>query len=522
MTIADELINGKKYNAIQIRPAKGAYEALKHFNTDLKNLGCWWNSLVNGGMCWSCPISSEAKIASLLKKEQIKADLKPHWDEHFEKPVSLQKVDLLYNRINLIEEQHFKEEMKLVVDEHEFQKEIQKRELDENSPEVIAKKESFEERRKKQGEQKSEADQLRNAARLHVQKSENTSNNIQNDFHFNSAHSLLQNPPKSNWLIKNYMDVGSLCVLFGEPGSMKSFAAIDIGLCVASGRDWHGAPIRKPGSVFYIAGEGLSGISKRLRAWMLANHVEAENLAFFVSSRSAQFLDVDSVVQVIKSIDELQAKHGKPILVIIDTLNRNFGNGDENNTPDMTAFVNAIDISIKGRYGCTVLIVHHSPLNNRDRARGSTVLHAAADWEFRLTKQKDTRLLEATKVKDFDQPASISFKPITVQLTGWIDADDGEMMTSCILQKTNAAPSIDKSQGLSNSAKTALDILVKLIQDDPRLAGGIHFDVWRNAVYEASSSSKADTKRQAFNRGFKELKEGGYVENQEDYWWPIA
>lgn len=179
-----------------------------------------------------------------------------------------------------------------------------------------------------------------------------------NGLQFRSAYSLIQEPPKTNWLIKSYLDAGSLSVLFGEPGSMKSFLAIDMGYCIATGRKWHGMPIRKAGAVFYIAGEGFAGLSKRLRAWSLANDVNLKDVPFFVSDRPAQLLNPNSSKEVIQAIEELKHQYGQPVFVIIDTLNRNFGPGDENKTEDMTAFVNCIDFAIRIRYGCAVLIVH--------------------------------------------------------------------------------------------------------------------------------------------------------------------
>src|SRR5262249_6897101 len=150
-----------------------------------------------------------------------------------------------------------------------------------------------------------------------------------------------------NWLIKPYLDMGSLGVIFGEPESMKTFLAIDMGLCIATGRDWHGAPVRNTGAVFYIAGEGFGGLPKRLRAWSEFNKIDLQKIPFFVSNRATQILIEDSIQEVIHSIEMLKKEHGTPILIIIDTLNRNFGPGDENKTEHMTTFVHRIDSFIR-------------------------------------------------------------------------------------------------------------------------------------------------------------------------------
>jgi phage/plasmid primase-like uncharacterized protein len=311
-------------------------------------------------------------------------------------------------------------------------------------------------------------------------------------FQFRSAHSLIQEPPKANWLIKSYLDMGSLGVLFGEPGSMKSFLAMDMGYCIATGREWHGFPVRKSGPVFYIAGEGFAGLSKRLRAWSLANSVDLKKVPFFVSDRPAQLLDQNSNVQVIQSIDELKNQHGQPVFVIIDTLNRNFGPGDENKTEDMTAFINNIDVAIRLRYGCAVLIVHHSPLNDSMRARGASSLRGALDWEYRLTKHAgDTRRLIATKVKDYEPPPEIQFKPRSIQLDGWLDPEDGEVMTSCVLEKVSGSIGNDSSSAskLLGQSKIAFDCLLQLSKSKPE---GVHTEKRCSQAFSADRLSGQD------------------------------
>lgn len=340
-----------------------------------------------------------------------------------------------------------------------------------------------------------------------------------NSFQFRSAYSLIQVPPKANWLIKSYLDMGSLAVLFGEPGCMKSFLAIDMGYCIATGQEWHGYPVRKSGPVFYIAGEGFAGLSRRLRAWSLANGIDLEGVPFFVSNRPTQLLDPRSTLEVIRSIDELKNKHGQPAFVVIDTLNRNFGLGDENNTQDMTAFIQSIDMAIRTRYGCTVLIIHHTPLNDSRRARGASALRGALDWEYCLSRQSDdVKKLSATKVKDYEPPSEIHFKPKSIILDGWVDQEDGETMTSCVLKKVegcvNDKMGLPKLQG---AQKITYDCLSKLLESQPE---GVHIDDWRKMAYEAniSSAGSSDAKKKAFQRALNELRHKGYVQAKNDLW----
>jgi RecA-family ATPase len=103
-------------------------------------------------------------------------------------------------------------------------------------------------------------------------------------------------------------------------------------------------------------------------------------------------------------LQEAAFQNGAPSLIVFDTLARNFGAGDENNTSDMNKFVAAID-ALRGAYpGCTAIVVHHTCHGDKSRARGSMVLTAAADAEYRVEKKYASVTVRNTKMKDAAPP----------------------------------------------------------------------------------------------------------------------
>jgi hypothetical protein len=115
-------------------------------------------------------------------------------------------------------------------------------------------------------------------------------------------------------------------------------------------------------------------------------------------------------------------------MVIIDTLARNFGDGDENSAKDMGEFISNVSNEIRVPFECAVVIVHHSG-HAQDRARGSSALRAAVDAEYQVKAfgggDEDARLeVTCTKMKDDAPPPVMKFKlqPVLVRK----DADDGE------------------------------------------------------------------------------------------------
>ena len=342
-----------------------------------------------------------------------------------------------------------------------------------------------------------------------------------NRFHFLSISDIYSRTTPTEWLIKDYLDTPTLAQIFGEPGSMKSFMALDMGLCIATRTDWHGHPVKVQGTVFYIAGEGLSGIGKRLKAWEKSHGIYLEDVPFFVSDRPAQFLDESSAREVILAVDELLELYGTPVLIIIDTLNRNFGPGDENLTADMTRFVNIVDAQLRIKYKCTVLIIHHNGITNQDRGRGSSALRAALDWEYSLIKNVNgICALTNTKTKDHEPPPTISFKPEIITLDELIDREDGEAVTSCVLHQTGR--SVQGKKPLAPSYKIAYDALLTAIKESDKDDFKVHINDWRKIAYSKgiSASTEPGSKKKAFQRAVYALQDSRLVETLDDYCWP--
>ena len=85
-------------------------------------------------------------------------------------------------------------------------------------------------------------------------------------------------------------------------------------------------------------------------------------------------MDPVSAARVAQAVEALAADHGTPKLIIVDTLARNLGNGDENSNADIGMFINNIDIHLRSRFGAAVLIVHHTGHLEKDRSRGASSL----------------------------------------------------------------------------------------------------------------------------------------------------
>lgn len=334
-------------------------------------------------------------------------------------------------------------------------------------------------------------------------------------FHLIALGEFIRDIRPPEYLVEGVIEEGTMGVVFGDPGTYKTFVTMDMLLCVASGRPWHDHAV-KQGPVVYIVGEGRQGIARRVLAWGKHNGVDVATLPFFVSSMSAALTDPKAAAEVAATIAEVTEKHGAPVAVCIDTLARNFGSGDENSTADMSAFVTNIDQYLGS--SCVRLIVHHSGLNDKSRSRGNSALKGALDFEFRMKKRADGILeMMNTKMKDAPEwTKPMRFRPHTVSIGGDVD----NPIESIVLETYNPGP----QEAIAGSAKMreAVDLLRELcdLQREDLKAGGhdpngarVTKGEWRDACVERElykRQSTYDMISAAANRGLIEI-DGEYV-----------
>ena len=251
-------------------------------------------------------------------------------------------------------------------------------------------------------------------------------------FEFVDVSDLVADIKPVNWVVRDYLERDSIALVYGPPGGGKSFLSVDLACSVATDTEWMGHKVH-PGSVFYIAGEGHNGLARRFRAWEIARAITIPKGALFKSAGAMQVLDEQSALEASETIAALVESTGNmPSLVVIDTLARNFGSGDENSTSDMSKFIQHVDTYIRSRFKCCVLLVHHSG-HNAERARGSSALKAAVDAEYEISKDDSGNVrVRTTTMNDAEIPPDLLLKLKGIELDGVLD-EDGAPVTSAVL-----------------------------------------------------------------------------------------
>ncbi len=256
---------------------------------------------------------------------------------------------------------------------------------------------------------------------------------------FERADFVLSQVSNPDWLITDVFERNRLITVFGEPKSGKSFISIAMACAVAKGSDFYGHDAKKA-PVVYLAGEGVSGIRRRLAAYHQSEYGGSlDGVPLFLSNRGSRINEPEEYQKLEDEINLLKQDLGQIGLIIFDTFQRNFS-GDENSAQEVNKFVKAADQLIHD-FDCTVLLVHHTGRGNKGRARGSSVLDASIDGEF-LVERKGTKpdddnsmlvTMKQTKNKDGMGMAEKKFEFHEETLIG-----EGLDVTSGLLIETDA------------------------------------------------------------------------------------
>lgn len=342
-------------------------------------------------------------------------------------------------------------------------------------------------------------------------------------FRFVHIADLQLKPPE--FLIKPWLEKDTLSLSFGDPGCGKSFFAIDMAACVATGSDFHGLQVNQ-GPVIYIAGEGQNGIGRRFMGWSIVHGINLKAAPLYLSSIPIGLCDADQVQAAMDAIDEIAEIAGPPALIVIDTVARNFGSGDENSTADMSRFIAAAD-QIRSLYHSAVHLVHHTGHGDKSRARGSMALKGALDAEYRLEKDQDGIVrVKATKMKDAGLPEPMAFEIRGVDLG--LKDEDGDMVTSAVLHRVEYTQPVAAAQksgkALGVNQRKALELLERLYAAERKslMRQGIRPETARVTIERWGAKCKeAGMNRQTVHRIKASLESNGLIVTEDSHVFPL-
>lgn len=186
---------------------------------------------------------------------------------------------------------------------------------------------------------------------------------------------LTKDPTPFQWLLDNWICMGDVALMIGEPGVGKSFISMALAIAVAEGKDtFLGEKLLAHGKVLYVDEENAEDvIYHRLNAMGITD-TGIKNIHYY----HRQHIRVD------RGIDDLldDAFIIQPKLIVIDSLTR-VHSREEKDAGAMNEVFNDGIIPLARETGAAVLVLHHAGKtesnNSFNRARGSSDIGAAID-----------------------------------------------------------------------------------------------------------------------------------------------
>jgi hypothetical protein len=295
--------------------------------------------------------------------------------------------------------------------------------------------------------------------------------------YFQTVNEIMEKMTEPDWLVDRCIERATVTSIFGAPKSGKSFIAIAMACSIASGKDFYGFDT-KPSTVLYLAGEGHTAVARRIKSYEQFYGRSLEKAPLLISNRGSRIGDDAEFAMLQEVCRDIEREHGNVGMIIVDTLARNYGL-NENSTEDMNKFIQRID-ELKEEFQASMVIVHHTGHGSNGRARGSSVLPAALDYEFKVERDKNSDdkammvALKQTLVKDGTPIDDLYFQFKELMLLGY----DG--VTSGVLALTDERPKVTNLTPVR--AETIAAIEAYQLEKNPDRP----IDIWVKGVILAS------------------------------------
>lgn len=322
--------------------------------------------------------------------------------------------------------------------------------------------------------------------------------------------------PKEEF-IKKVLGESEFTTISGLPGTGKSVIVTDMACHVAKGMDWHGRKVRQ-GLVIYVAAERKKLTERRMMAFRKKHDVHDVPL-LVIGGRLDFTKDLNDAKALIGAIKEAEeATEMKCVWVIIDTLTRVFGAGDQNASKDMSRFVQSCD-EILAETKAHVTAIHHSAWSG-ERGKGAIDLDGAVDASFMVKKEHGKYKLVCDGTNDGEEGDILAFTMESVEIG--ID-EEGEPTTAPVVVPTDGGgPGEKLASAIKGHNARCFEVLRELLDSTGGTVDTPHFpqdaivvleDAWRQAVYDDDKDAKQTTLTQRYSRAYKFLKDSGQIDH---------
>lgn len=233
--------------------------------------------------------------------------------------------------------------------------------------------------------------------------------------------------PPTRWLVEGVVSQGSLNLLVGEGGSKKTYAMMDLAICVALGKPWLGFQTQQTPVIWVDEESGEIRMLRRLRQAMRGHQAPPELPFYFTSLSQFNLRNAEDAKVLISNCFQQEAG-----LVVIDALADVMPGADENSVRDVVPVFQQLR-QICEMTGAAVIVIHHA--NKSGGYRGSSHMRGAVELMLMVHSKSKTPFIEfqSTKTRDtggLSFAARIHFEPDNAEADRvWLTrADESEAL----------------------------------------------------------------------------------------------
>ncbi|MCW5879221.1 MAG: AAA family ATPase [Anaerolineales bacterium] len=208
---------------------------------------------------------------------------------------------------------------------------------------------------------------------------------------FYTADDAYTDPPAAEWAVQGLLTRPSLNLLVGPPGTMKTWAALDLAIAVAAGQPWLGRNVAQAPSIFVDEETGLSRLWGRIHA-VLHGRTAGHGLPFhYVSFGGYNLRLIEDSDHLLQRTLTFEAR-----LIVVDTLAGVLRGADENSVLSIQPLLYNLR-RLAEHCRAAVLLVHHT--NRSGSFRGSSAISAGVDLMLSIQAQEDHIHFETLKAR---------------------------------------------------------------------------------------------------------------------------
>ena len=340
------------------------------------------------------------------------------------------------------------------------------------------------------------------------------------------------------WMIHSILPTKSFSALFGPPGSFKSFIALDMAEAIATGRPWMGNEVEKQGAVLYICGEGFGGMGARIKACQI-HHSTPKGAPIYVIRHQLNLRssaeDFNALMMAVVQLVETTGIEFQ--LLIIDTLARAFGGGNENDSDAMGSFITSMG-KIQEFLACALMVLHHSGKDLAKGLRGHSSLLGAVDTQLEILRFEDQAkgIISLTKQKDGQDGIRHGFEMVEIEISS--SSLGFDPVVSLAVQASDEAVNQASKKAKNNAGKgrnqsIAMESLGNVIKQkgiqkivEGKLRTVVNLDDWRTefrskkGVTDDSELTVRKAFDKAWSRAQDDLHKFGEIGIRDKYVWP--